>query len=166
MNTASRVSDIREAFEAWVTERSRKELWPKNPLERRSDLNYSAIATHYAWKAWKAAIACQGPVMKDAERYLKLRNAPLGVDGVPCVALPKGERSGDYINDDYLDAAVDGMPMGESIEEKIQGVIESHEIAKGVKTDNGEDWENGYAFAVESMLGDLTALIAKANGHE
>jgi hypothetical protein len=64
MTTASRVSDSREAFEAWVTEQSSKELWPKNPLERRSDLNYSAIATHYAWKAWKAALACQGEVVK------------------------------------------------------------------------------------------------------
>lgn len=67
MTNASRVNDSREAFEAWVTERSRKELWPKNPLERRSDLNYSAIATHYAWKAWKAALACQGPVVKVSE---------------------------------------------------------------------------------------------------
>lgn len=155
MTTASRVSDSREAFEAWKLQCG---------CDAKSTLmDYLKTAFN---RGWRDALACQGLVMKDAERYLKLRNAPLGVDGVPCVALPKGERSGDYINADYLDAAVDGMPMGESIEEKIQGVIESHEIAKGVKTDNGEDWENGYAFAVESMLGDLNALIAKANGHE
>lgn len=46
----------------------------------------------------------------DAERYRALRDLPelcLGVQGIPCIAIPSGANSGDYVTGQEADASID-----------------------------------------------------------
>ena len=51
---------------------------------------------------------------ENAARYLKLRDVPvnqLGAAGVPCIAVPSGLQSGDYVSGEEADAAVDSITI-------------------------------------------------------
>lgn len=48
---------------------------------------------------------------RDAWRYRRLRSAPVGVPGVPCIAVPASAMSGEYVNAEQADAAVDEAEM-------------------------------------------------------
>jgi len=127
-----------------------------------------AYSRPIAEKASQAALRSQGKVVEDAERYRKVRNAPIGVAGVPCIALPTGDRSGDFVNGEHADAVVDGLPLSEVVAttvpvEAIRNVIDTMQIARDVKTDNGGDWETGYACAVDSICESLTAIIGEGD---
>lgn len=54
---------------------------------------------------------------RDAWRYRNLRAAPVGVPGVPCIAIPVSATSGDYLSGEHADAAVDGfdIPVGDAV---------------------------------------------------
>lgn len=114
--------------------------------------------------AIEAALSTQPKAVSvDAERYRKLRNAPLGVSGVPCIAIPKGDNSGDFVNYDEADAVVDGTVTALPIVDLVKAVVSSHETARNIRTDRSDEWEAGYAFAVDSICGELTAIIGEGD---
>lgn len=96
-------------------------------------------------------------VAKEAERYRKLRAAPLGEPGVACIALPRSARSGDFINGVEADAAIDGLPLPDptqSLEWKLRDAIIPFEIAHNMC---GPDTE--YARGYGDACGDIVEAI-------
>ncbi len=97
--------------------------------------------------------------VEDAERWRKVRKAPLGAAGTPCVVMPKSERSGDFINGADADAAVDGMPWPVAptfTVSELQELIVPFEIAHNVC---GPDTEYGKGYG--DACGDIVHSVNK-----
>lgn len=119
-------------------------------------------------------IRTHGPALvealRDAERWRKTRNAPIGVPGVPCLAMPEGERSGHYVNGEHADAAIDGMPWPETSHiaiAAIKDLLIPYEIAHNVCGPETE-YARGYGDACGDIVKSVNDAIdqARAEGGE
>ncbi|MGE7138356.1 hypothetical protein ACQKIE_12075 [Luteibacter sp. NPDC031894] len=102
----------------------------------------------------------------DAERWRKVRNAPIGVAGTPCIAVPSGPKHGEYANGEDADAAVDGMPYPEPSTltiDSIRELIVPFEIAHNICGPDTE-YAKGYGDACGDIVHSVTNAIDRARG--
>jgi|GEM_PF-6843109 len=103
-------------------------------------------------------------VTVDAVRYRKLRAAPLGEPGMPCIAIPKSKRDGTFVNGADADAAIDGIALPDAsllLEHRLAEAIVPFEIAHNV-CGPGTEYARGYGDACGDVVKAIRPLLAAA----